>query len=233
MANIAIIPARGGSKRIPHKNIKPFLGKPIIAYPIEAALQSGCFDAVIVSTDDPEIAEVAQRRGAQVPFMRPAELSDDHTPTLPVIRHALEHVDPEANRYDFACCIYSAAPFVTARQLAESFTKLKQSGANYVMPVLEHSAPIQRALQLSGSGEVSMFHPEHQNTRSQDLAKAYFDSGQFYWGTTHAFRHEQSILNGNTSAIVLPKGAAVDIDEHEDWAMAEALYHYRNEGRRE
>ena len=178
---LAIIPARGGSKRIPRKNIKLFCAKPMIAWSIEAALQSGCFDQVIVSTDDAEIAEVARSYGATVPFMRPAELSDDHTGTIPVIHHAIEWVNAQGQAVEQACCLYATAPFVSPDDIRRGFDTLIGSDSDYAFSVTSYAFPIQRAIRLNAEGQVEMFNPEHFNTRSQDLEEAFHDAGQFYW----------------------------------------------------
>ncbi|MEZ9596530.1 pseudaminic acid cytidylyltransferase [Shewanella sp. 10N.261.52.F9] len=224
--NVAIIPARGGSKRIPRKNIKHFNGKPIIAYSIEAALQSGCFDRVIVSTDDSEIAEVAKQYGAEVPFKRPANIADDYATTLMVIEHALNVLALDGVQYQHCCCIYATAPFVTAKQLKQGLQQMQQRQADYLFPVCEFPAPIQRAIRLDDNANVAMFAPEHLNTRSQDLSAAYYDTGQFYWGTVAAYLSSKPIYSEKASGLVLPKGCVVDIDTPEDWLLAEALFSF-------
>ena len=177
---LAIIPARGGSKRIPRKNIRIFCGKPMIAWSIEAAQASGCFDHIIVSTDDDEIAEVARASGAEVPFIRPPELSDDHIGTTPVIAHAIDWINRNAGIADFACCLYATAPFVQAGDLRRGFDVLQQSGADYAFSVTSYAFPIQRAIRITSDHRVEMFNREHFNTRSQDLEEAFHDAGQFY-----------------------------------------------------
>jgi len=224
--NIAIIPARGGSKRIPGKNIKPFNGKPIIAYSIEAALKSGCFDRVIVSTDDEDIALVAKEYGAEVPFMRPADIADDYATTLMVIEHALKALLARGETCDYCCCIYATAPFVTALQLREGLQQMKQRQADYLFPVCEFPSAIQRAISLDDAFNVTMFMPENLNTRTQDLTQAYYDTGQFYWGKVSAFLESKPIYSDKASGLILPKGSVVDIDTHEDWSLAEALFEF-------
>lgn len=177
--NICIIPARGGSKRIPKKNIKSFNGKPIIAYSIEAALNSQCFDEVIVSTDSKEIAEVSKKYGAKVPFLRPKELADDITGTLDVVGHAINWCANHSKKPDYVCCLYATAPLLTAEVLQQSYQKLLNSGKHYCFSLTSFSFPIQRALKFNNK-QLSMFHPEHLMTRSQDLEDAYHDAGQFY-----------------------------------------------------
>lgn len=221
---LAVIPARGGSKRIPRKNIKMFCGKPMIAWSIEAALQSGCFDKVIVSTDDEEIAEVARQYGASVPFMRPAELSDDYTGTIPVIQQAIEWC--KANGFDArqVCCLYATAPFVSPEDLRRGLNTLEQSGSQYAFSVTSYAFPIQRAIRLTGTGRVEMFNPEHFNTRSQDLEESYHDAGQFYWGLASAWLEGKMIFSPESSAVLLPRHRVQDIDTPEDWVRAEWLY---------
>nr|WP_064494591.1 pseudaminic acid cytidylyltransferase [Pseudomonas chengduensis] len=221
---LAVIPARGGSKRIPRKNIKPFCGKPMIAWSIEAALQSGCFDAVIVSTDDAEIAEIAKAHGAQAPFMRPPELSDDHTGTIPVIRHAVEWFIANGEAPEQVCCIYATAPFVTAESIRDGLRILQQTSADYAFTVTSYAFPIQRAVRLTESGRVEMFQPEQFNTRSQDLDEAYHDAGQFYWGVAEAWLESQPLFGFGSAPILLPRHRVQDIDTQEDWDRAEWLF---------
>lgn len=223
MGCVAVIPARGGSKRIPHKNIKDFHGKPMIAHAIETAQESGVFDRIIVSTDDEKIAEVAKTYGAEVPFMRPAELSDDFAPTLPVIRHALEWLANDGVRVESACCLYSTSPFVRAADLRDAKGKLEISGAQYVVPVSEFAHPVQRALSYKG-GNLKMVAKEHQTTRSQDLEVFYHDTGQFYFGTGDAWMREGFFDSSHTEAIIIPRMRVVDIDTPEDWDLAEKIY---------
>lgn len=226
--NIAIIPARGGSKRIPHKNIKPFCGKPMIAYSIETAIATGCFDKVIVSTDDVEIAEVAKSYGADIPFMRPKELSDDFTGTVPVIAHAIKTLQAQGMQIKNVCCIYATAPFVQAQDLQSGLTLLSENQADYAFSVTSFPFPIQRAVKISEKNEVSMFSPEYEQTRSQDLVEAYHDAGQFYWGTAEAFSQTKPIFTGNSQAVILPRKRVQDIDTLEDWENAEWLFQAMN-----
>lgn len=221
--NVAIIPARGGSKRIPRKNIKDFCGKPMIAYSIEAALESKLFDRVIVTTDDEEIASVAKKYGAEIPFMRPKELSDDFTPTIPVIAHAIEQLQREAP-VNIACCIYATAPFIQSRFLKEAYGSLVQNGSAYSFSATSFSFPIQRAIKLDEDRHVEMFYPEHFNTRSQDLEEAYHDAGQFYFGTAQAWLEGKSIFSKESTAIILPRYRVQDIDTSEDFRRAELMY---------
>ena len=221
---LAIIPARGGSKRIPRKNIKPFCGKPMIAWSIEAALDSGCFDRVIVSTDDDEIAEVARQHGAEVPFLRPLELSDDHTGTIPVIRHAIETINSQGRAVEQACCLYATAPFIQAEDLRRGLEILQGSGGDYAFSVTSYAFPIQRAIRLTPEGRVEMFNPEHFNTRSQDLEEAYHDAGQFYWGRADAWLQGKMIFSPASLPVMLPRHRVQDIDTPEDWVRAEWLF---------
>lgn len=220
---IAIIPARGGSKRIPRKNIKLFAGKPMIAYAIEAARESGVFDRIVVSTDDPEIAAIATATGAEVPFVRPAHLADDITPTVPVIAHAIESCIAAGWPVEQACCIYPGVPLIQHEDLRAAQALLEQGSAAYVFPVTSFPSPIQRALKREADGTTRPFNPQYVNTRTQDLEPAYHDAGQFYWGKKQAWLDGLSI-HGNGKTIVLPEWRVVDIDTPADWERAEALY---------
>ncbi|WP_053155092.1 pseudaminic acid cytidylyltransferase [Pseudomonas sp. Pf153] len=221
---LAVIPARGGSKRIPRKNIKMFCGKPMIAWSIEAALESGCFDKVIVSTDDDEIARVSRQYGASVPFMRPAELSDDYTPTIPVIRQAIEWLKADGFEAQHVCCLYATAPFVSPEDLRRGLTILEQTGSQYAFSVTNYAFPIQRAIRLTEAGRVEMLDAEHFNTRSQDLEESYHDAGQFYWGVADAWLKGEVIFSLESSAVLLPRHRVQDIDTPEDWLRAEWMY---------
>lgn len=221
---ICVIPARGGSKRIPRKNIKPFCGKPMIGWSIEAAVQSGCFDRVVVSTDDTEIADVARQCGAEVPFMRPAHLSDDHTGTIPVIAHAIEWFIGRGSDIRKACCLYATAPFVRAQDLQAGLVELETQACDYAFSMTSYAFPIQRALQLTTAGRVRMFYPEHFNTRSQDLQEAYHDAGQFYWGSADAWLANRPIFSENSVPVLLPRHRVQDIDTQEDWERAELMF---------
>ncbi|GAB2924952.1 pseudaminic acid cytidylyltransferase [Rheinheimera gaetbuli] len=222
--NIAIIPARGGSKRIPRKNIKLFCGKPMIAWSIEAALASGCFDHVIVSTDDAEIAKIAQHYGAEVPFIRPEELSDDYTGTGLVVKHACEWVERNIAKPQFVCTIYATAAFVQATDLMKSLCLLQKSKKSVVFSVTSFPFPIQRAIKLSADGTVSMFQPEHYMTRSQDLEPAFHDAGQFYWSTVKAVHEQTPAFSEAAIAYILPRYLVQDIDTTEDWQRAEWMF---------
>ena len=220
---IAIIPARGGSKRIPRKNIKDFCGKPIIAYSIEAALDSNIFDKVIVSTDDEEIAKIAKEYGAEVPFIRPSELSDDYTATIPVIAHAIKELQKEGP-VDIACCIYATAPFIQQKSLKEAHTLLLQNQSDYAFSATSFAFPIQRAIKLDKNNHVEMFNPEHFNTRSQDLEEAYHDAGQFYFGKSEAWLNARPIFSQESTAVILARHLVQDIDTMEDFRRAEFMY---------
>jgi len=221
---IAVIPARGGSKRIPRKNIKEFCGKPMIAWSIEAALQSGCFDKIIVSTDDLEIAEVAKQYGAEVPFLRPADLSNDYAGTTPVMRHAIEWCVQQGFEPELVCCLYATAPFVTPENLQQGLQQLKKTDASYAFTVTSYAFPIQRAIKINPELGVEMFNPESFNTRSQDLEEAWHDAGQFYWGKADAWLTEKIIFSPKSTPIILPRHQVQDIDTPEDWNRAEWLF---------
>ena len=220
--NIAIIPARGGSKRIPHKNIKEFCGKPMITYSIEAAKESNCFDRIIVSTDDLEIADIARECGAEIPFIRPAAISDDYSTTTEVIQHAITEL--ELDDSDFICCIYATAPFLKAHRLLEGHTIILNSNLDYVFSATEYSFPIQRAFRLTETNRVEMYQPENFKTRSQDFEKAFHDAGQFYWGRCIAFKKGNTVFSNSASPLILPAQEVQDIDTSEDWERAIAMY---------
>lgn len=218
---LAVIPARGGSKRIPRKNIKPFGGLPMIAWSIRAAIQSACFDRIIVSTDDAEIAQVAKEHGADVPFMRPPELSDDHTGTIPVIAHAIQWQSTHGVPANQVCCIYATAPFVQPGDLQRGLQVLQSSGADYAFSVTSYAFPIQRAIRVTPEGRVQMFQPEHFGTRSQDLEEAWHDAGQFYWGQVQAWLTNKPLFSPDAAPVPLPRYRVQDIDTPEDWKRAE------------
>ncbi|MEL0609374.1 pseudaminic acid cytidylyltransferase [Vibrio echinoideorum] len=221
---IAIIPARGGSKRIPRKNIKDFHGKPMIAYSIEAALTSGCFDKVIVSTDDAEIAEVASAYGADTPFLRPVNISNDYATTMDVMEHAIQWCLNAGWELEAVCCLYATAPFVRASDLRKGHDLLNKSDVQYVFSATSFPFPIQRAIKLDNSGSVSMFSPENELVRSQDLEEAYHDAGQFYWGRSEAFLNKLSVFSPYSKVVLLPRSRVQDIDTLEDWVSAEHLF---------
>lgn len=222
---LAVIPARGGSKRIPRKNIKMFHGKPMIAWSIQAALDSGCFDDVWVSTDDDEIAEVAKAYGAKVPFLRPAYLSDDFATTADVMAHAVNEFDKLNHALpDYVCCLYATAPFVTKADLVQGFEKIKNNQLlNYVFSATTFPFPIQRAIKLNEHNTVEMFSPQYFNTRSQDLEEAWHDAGQFYWGKTSAWKVKASVFSNQSGIVTIPRFRVQDIDTFEDWARAELI----------
>lgn len=221
---VAIIPARGGSKRIPRKNIKLFFGLPIIAYSIKAAQESNLFDRIIVSTDDPEIAQISKRYGAEIPFLRPAKLSDDFTTTGEVISHAIEELQKEGEKIDLVCCIYATAPFIQIRDLKESYQLLVNNDADFAFSATSFPFPIQRAIKLNERNQVEMFQPENLLTRSQDLEEAYHDAGQFYWGKAEAYLENKPVFSPQSCAILLPRERVQDIDTPEDWKRAEIMF---------
>lgn len=221
--NIAIIPARGGSKRIPRKNIKEFCGKPIIAYSIKAALKSNCFDRVIVSTDDHEIAEISQSYGAEIPFIRPKVVSDDFSTTIDVMQHAISEL--KLDTHNKICCLYATAPFLQIKDLAEAYSLLSDSSLDYVFSATEFSFPIQRALRIKNDGLIDMYQKDHINTRSQDLEKSYHDAGQFYFGHADSFiKGKPFFLDSQSRALLLPSYRVIDIDTEDDWKRAELMF---------
>lgn len=221
--NIAIIPARGGSKRIPRKNIKNFGGQPMISWSIRSAIESNCFDRIIVSTDDEEIAEVARIYGAETPFVRPPELSNDHAGTIPVIAHAIEWIHESGCNVDNVCCIYATAPFVLATDLQNGLELLRSSDADYAFSVTSFPFPIQRAIRITSENRVQMFQPDNFNTRSQDLEEAWHDAGQFCWGKAQSWIELKPVFNSDAIPVILPRYRVQDIDTHEDWQRAEYL----------
>ncbi|MDA7733963.1 pseudaminic acid cytidylyltransferase [Candidatus Pelagibacter sp.] len=229
--NLCVIPARGGSKRIPKKNIKFFCGKPIILWSIEEAIKSKCFEKIIVSTDDEEIANLVKSHGIDVPFMRPKELSDDYTETIPVIAHAIRHQIKHNQSPSKVCCIYAAAPFIRANDLKLCFEKLDNCGAEFTFPATSYAYPIQRSFRINKNQRAEMFQPKHSNSRSQDLEEAYHDAGQFYWGKVNAWLENNSIINENASPILLPRYRVQDIDTPEDWQKAEIMFKAINENK--
>lgn len=222
--NIAIIPARGGSKRIPRKNLRNFCGKPIIAWSIDAALTSSRFDSVIVSTDDEEIAEYAIAQGASVPFFRPSHLADDFTTTRAVVNHALNWLEDNNQRPDYCCVLYATAPFVTPIDLTNAFNQLKKSDKNFCFTATTFSFPIQRAFYFDAHGDIEMFNKQDLTARSQDLVEAYHDAGQFYWGKASAFLNNLPMYSHFSTAYLMPRYRVQDIDTEEDWEMAQLLF---------
>jgi pseudaminic acid cytidylyltransferase len=229
MKTVAIITARGGSKRIPRKNIKYFLGKPIMAYSIESAINSGLFDEVMVSTDDAEIAAVAEQFGAKVPFMRSTENANDFATTADVIVEVLESYEAIGQRFDYAICIYPTAPFVSADLLIQGFNLLIKGEYDTVFPAMRFGFPIQRAIKLNAENRIEMLQPEHLRTRSQDLEQTYHDCGQFYWLSVEKFLLKKEIWTDNSGIVVLSEMEAHDIDNLEDWKIAEFKYLLVNE----
>lgn len=223
MKTLAMITARGGSKRIPRKNIKEFCGKPILAYSIEAALKSGIFDTVMVTTDDEEIAEIARKYGAEVPFMRSNENSNDFATTNDVILEVLEEYEKRGEQFDMACCLYPTAPFVTAKKLCEAKEMLERSDADTVIPVVQFSYPPQRAM-IINDGYLIFNQPEYMNSRSQDLEPHYHDVGQFYLFKTEAFKVNQKLMLGNILPFLVSEMEVQDIDNESDWKIAEIKY---------
>ena len=222
--NIAIIPARGGSKRIPGKNIKEFAGKPLIAYSIDAAKASGLFDKIIISTDSEEVAEVAKSFGADVPFIRPKELSNDLVGTRPVTNHAIKFCIEHFYKPEFCCCIYATAPFLQAKYLQQGLDSLKQhSDKSFAFSVTSFPFPVQRALKQTQAGVSPMF-PEDISKRSQDLEDAYHDAGQFYWGEAEGYLSSKKMFSQHSLPVILPRYLVQDIDTPEDWQRAELMY---------
>ena len=223
MANLCIIPARGGSKRIPRKNIKDFLGKPIIAYSISAALDSGLFDEVMVSTDDDEIAEISNNYGAKVPFLRSSETSNDYATTYQVLEEVLLEYQKNGMTFDYICCIYPCAPFVNGEKLKLAFDTMLGGDFDSLFPTVGFGFPIQRALRLSNQ-KISFFSPEYALTRSQDLEKSYHDAGQFYWAKVSSLLEQKGLITNNTGSIVFSELEVQDIDIETDWTLAELKY---------
>ena len=229
--NVCIIPARGGSKRIPRKNIKEFNGKPLIAYSIEAALKSGCFDRVVVSTDDNEIANTAMSFGAEIPFLRPAKLSNDMIATAPIIKHAIEWLEQTGEQFNSVCCLYATAPFIQAETIALAYEQFKSSKAEYCFSVTSFASPIQRAFKFTKQNRIEMFYPKYYKRRSQDLEEAYHDAGQFYWGKAEVFKQMKPIYSKFSSPYILPRYLVLDIDTMEDWKHAEFMHQVLNKSK--
>jgi len=220
---IAVIPARGGSRRIPRKNIRPFLGRPMIAWSIEAARAANCFDRIIVSTEDAEIAAIARQYGAEVPFWRPADLADDHTTTTAVISHAVQSLEKNGESPAAVCCIYATAPFLRANDLQEGFAIFQSGNWRYVFAATAFGPAIFRSFAVPPSRGVQMFFPEHFTTRSQDLPEAFFDAGLFYWGQPDAWVNGDRVFAEWSTVVRLPSWRVQDIDTEEDWQRAELL----------
>jgi len=223
--SIAVIPARGGSQRIPRKNVRSFAGRPIIAHAIDTALESRLFDRVLVSTDDPEIADVARDAGAAVPFCRPASLATDHASTLAVIQHAVQWLSTEPGSRDIesVCCLYPATPLLQPVDLVHGRERLRETGAPFVASVVAEARPIHRSFVLDG-GRIHWLFPQYAASRTQDLPTVYCDAGQFYWGTTRAWLTANTILGPDTATVILPAERVIDIDTEHDWQIAEQRY---------
>lgn len=228
MKRIAIITARGGSKRIPRKNIKDFCGKPILAYSIEAALEAGIFDTVMVSTDDEEIAEIARKFGAEVPFFRSEKTANDYATTNDVLLEVLAEYEKRGEQYDLACCMYPTAPFVTAEKLQNAVSMLNESDADTLIPVVAFSYPPQRAMVVENERLVFKY-PEYLDSRSQDLQPHYHDVGQFYVFRTEAFKKNQKLMVGNILPLIVSELEVQDIDNLVDWKIAEIKYQLMKE----
>jgi pseudaminic acid cytidylyltransferase len=224
MTTICIIPARGGSKRIPRKNIRMFAGKPMIAHSILAARESGVFDRIVVTTDDQEIMQVAREWGAEVPFVRPPELSNDHAGTDAVVIHSLKWMEQNGQACDYACCLYATAPFARAVYIRQGIELLKKSGAISAFSVTSFPYPIFRALKVTDQDRLEMFWPEHRLTRSQDLPEAYHDAGQFYWMNVQKYLVEGRLFSSDSIPVRLPRHLVQDIDTDEDWVRAELMF---------
>jgi pseudaminic acid cytidylyltransferase len=222
--NIAVIPARGGSKRIPRKNIREFCGKPMLAWSVEAAKASGLFHRIIVSTDDREIAELAVSYGAISPFIRPVDLSGDHIGTAAVVKHALEWAMTNLGEVKFVCTIYATAPFIESSDLISGLSFLSKSNAQILFSVTSFPFPIQRAIKINKGNRVEMFQPQHYLTRSQDLEPAYHDAGQFYWSTTDGILNDVSAFSESAIPFIIPRHQVQDIDTEEDWLRAELMF---------
>lgn len=221
--NIAIIPARGGSKRIPRKNIKPFLGKPIIAYSIEAALKSNLFDEVMVSTDDDEIAQISKKYGAKVPFLRDKKTADDHAGIAEVLIEVINEYRLAGKSFKNVCCLLATAPFVTPNLIIDTYSKIAESNFSSVFPVVKYAFPIQRAMRFNGD-KIGLIWPENLTVRSQDLEPSFHDAGLFYWASIEMLLKEKTLWSDNTTAIEISEQVAQDIDTPEDWQTAEIKY---------
>ena len=222
--NICIIPARGNSKRIPKKNIKLFCGKPIIAWSIKLAKDSMCFDKIIVSTDNTEIAYLAKKYGAEVPFTRPKYLSNDYTPTVPVISHAINWQIKNNQKPIYVCCIYPTSVFASPYYIRRGLKVLKKFNSKYTFSVTNYSHPIQRSFKILNNYKIKMLYPKHYNSRSQDLEASFHDVGQFYWGLADTWLKKQKLIGKNSSPILIPRNRVQDIDTLEDWEIAERIF---------
>lgn len=221
---VAVIPARGGSKRIPRKNIRPFAGQPIIVWPIKVALSSGLFDQVVVSTDDAEIAEVARSAGASVPFMRPKDLSDDYADTKSVVRHAISELKLDTEPEAQVCCIYSTSVFVNTQLLSEGFEKLKGSNARFVLSITSVDSSVYRSFSKTADDRITMLFPENYAKRTQDLPNLYCDAAQFYWATVSAWQSDLQIFGPDSIGVFLDPSRVQDIDNEPQWLAAERKF---------
>ena len=221
---LCVIPARGGSKRIPGKNIKEFYGRPMIAYSIKAAISSKCFDRIIVSTDDQEIADVAKLYGAEVPFVRPGELASDLVNVIPVVKHAIEWFEERGQSPKDVCCLFATAPFVGPDDIKKAYKQLKEEKTGYCFAATSYVFPIQRAFKVTQKKRVKMFYPEFFESRSQELEYSYHDAGQFYWGKAEAFKQKETIFSEDATPYILPRYLVQDIDTEEDWIRAEIMF---------
>ena len=221
---IAVIPARGGSKRIPGKNIKPFCGKPMIAWSIEAALKSKCFEQVIVSTDDEEIASISRNYGADIPFVRPISIADNHTGIHQVIAHTVDWFQNQGITPDYFCCIYATAPFIQTTDIQSGLKLISEKHCDYVISVTSFAFPIQRASKIEADGKVGMFYSKNYNNRSQDLEEAYHDAGQFIWASPKVWKQCRPVFTSNSYPVILPRFRVQDIDTQEDWERAELMF---------
>jgi len=224
MTSIGIIPARGGSKRIPGKNIRPFAGRPLLVHSIIAAQAAGVFDAIIVTTDDEAVARIAREHGAETPFARPAELASDHTPLAPVLLHALEALETAGRRYRNFCCLFATAPLMRAEDIRRGLALLEQHQAATAISVAQFPIPLERALTITPEGRLRMCRPEHQFTRSQDLPPAFYEAAHFTWGNVERFRAAQAIYGPNAVAVPIHSRLVCDIDTQEDWERAELMH---------
>jgi len=222
--NVAIIPARGGSKRIQDKNIKPFLGKPIIAYSIEAAKESKLFDKIIISTDSVRIAKIAKEYGAEVPFYRPQELAYDHVSILSVLVHALNWFAEHGSPAKYVCCILATAPFILPKHIIRGFKTLREKAVSSVWPVTTFPFPIFKAFKLEEDGHLEWLWPDYKTIPSNDLPEVYHDAAQFYWMNCEVFLKEQTMIMSDTLPIILPRYMVQDINTREDWKAAERMY---------
>ena len=222
--SLAIIPARGGSKRIPRKNVRPFAGRPILGWPILVALESKLFDRIIVSTDDEQIAACARAEGAETPFLRPAHLADDTTATRPVLRHAVEAIEKDGSPVAYACCLYATSPFITVEDLTIGKNKLLQDGADFAFGAVAYPHPIQRAFRVRDGGGVQMLQPEKRQCRTQDLEEFYHDAGMFHWATRTALFSDLPVFSETGHPVMIQRERAHDIDTVEDWARAELAF---------